>query len=158
MSSSASPLMFLAHDQWSPRFEKHFFTVRIIAAESHTSAPASEESSSSVPGKNNHPAYYYKIEVSMGHQRKIVHRRYSQFCWLHNQLDPLFAATNDRLSVNATQYDLPPVMPPGSCFCHLQDEKFAKNRMEQLQEFLEDALQRPNVASNESVALFLELS
>ncbi|CAJ1960156.1 unnamed protein product [Cylindrotheca closterium] len=151
MRSSTSPLMFLAHDQWSPRFENHFFTVRIIAAESHSVAP--ESASFSVPGKKNHPAYYYTIEVSMGHDRKIVYRRFSQFCWLHKQLAPHFAATNS----GNPAHDLPLVMPPKTCFLLPQDEKFAKNRSDQLEEFLEDALQRPGVASNAAVALFFEL-
>lgn len=149
MSSSSSPLMFLAHDQWSPRFEKHFFTVRIIDTELFTSAPEGN-ALSSVPGKNNHPAYYYKIEVSMGKDRHIVYRRYSQFHWLFQQLAEHIRAHEDT----------PIIMPPKSHSCFfffVQDEKFAKDRMDLLNDFLEDALQLPRAASDPAVAAFLEL-
>lgn len=167
--------MFLAHDQWSPRFEQHFFTIQIVAAESHTSEPASSipqlinspaylgrksaSVRSSIPGKSNHPAYYYKIQVSMGRDRIVVYRRYSQFQWLYEQLAPRFAVRTplNNTGNNPALDDLPLVMPPKSCFCHVQDDRFARNRMEQLEEFLEDVLQRPNVASHAAVAAFLEL-
>jgi hypothetical protein len=48
-------------------------------------------------------------------------------------------------------------MPPGSCFWRSQDDAFAKNRMDQLSEFLQDSLKRPDMASHPAVFSFLEL-
>jgi hypothetical protein len=41
--------------------------------------------------------------------------------------------------------------------CHSQNNEFAKNRLEQLREFLKDCLTKRGVASQEYVAKFLEL-
>lgn len=180
MVASASPLTFLAHDQWSPRFENHFFTFRITSAASRTSPPSSvipaaptsspsrlgrnaragrsaARSSTSVPGNTNHPAYYYEIEISIGHDRRIVYRRYSQFEWLHRQLSALRVPSSSRHHGVLPDGLVPPAMPPRSCFCHVQNDRFARIRMGQLEDFLEDALRRPDAASQECMSAFLEL-
>jgi hypothetical protein len=138
-----APVMYLAHEQWSPRYESTFFTVKMEAVELLSSAPSVDPS---IRGKSNHPAYYYRVEVFCGHTSRAVFRRYSQFQWLYKQLP----ADNNRESVL--------VMPPGTCFCQPQDESFAQNRLEQLREFLRDALERPGYASHPSVVAFLELN
>jgi hypothetical protein len=146
--------MFLAFENWSPRFEKHFFTFQMQSVGLQSSAPSSNSSDETttstrsdmvvVGGKTNHPAYYYRIDIYCGHERATIYRRYSQFYWLYKTLAPLGR-------------DEPLSMPPGSCFWRPQDDAFAKNRMDQLSEFLEDALKMPDMASHPAVFSFLEL-
>jgi hypothetical protein len=144
--------MFLAFENWSPRFEQHFFTFQMQSVGLQSSAPSSNSSDETttssdmvvVGGKKNHPAYYYRIDVNCGHKRATVYRRYSQFYWLYKQLAPLGR-------------DEPLIMPPGSCFWRSQDDAFAKNRIDQLSEFLHDALKRVDMASHPAVFAFLEL-
>eukprot|EP00980_Cylindrotheca_fusiformis_P031067 scaffold25784_cov152-Cylindrotheca_fusiformis.AAC.3 len=141
--------MFLAYETWSPRFEKRFFSFQMKSAKMHSSVPASSGTPASagqlvVKGKQNHPAYYYRIDVYCGHEHATVYRRYSQFYWLYKQL-------------SAFQKEEPLVMPPGSCFWRPQNDAFANNRREQLNEFLEDALQLPEMASHPAVHAFLDL-
>ena len=50
------------------------------------------------------------------------------------------------------------VFPPKTCPWQTQDEDFAQNRLEELREFLTDALKRPGVASHPAVKQFLLLS
>jgi hypothetical protein len=152
MASPTAPRMFLAFENWSPRFEKHFFTFQMQSVGLQSSAPSSNSSDETttssdmvvVGGKENHPAYYYRIDIYCGHERATIYRRYSQFYWLYKTLAPFGR-------------DEPLIMPPGSCFWRSQDDAFAKNRMGQLSEFLEDALKRPDMASHPAVFSFLEL-
>jgi hypothetical protein len=134
------PAMYLAHEDWSPRYETTFYTVKVQAVELLDSAPATLNSV--ISGKSNHPAYYYRIDVYCGHSTRSVFRRYSQFHCLYKQL-PRAAKVS---------------MPPGTCFCQPQEQAFAANRLEQLREFLRDVLQTPGYASHPSVAAFLELN
>jgi hypothetical protein len=164
------PVMYLEHEDWSPRYEDTFFTVRLDRFKLFASLPDAFELSTLLPdadgdgdgdgddddhhtvgGKTNFPAYYYEIEVFCGrHEPRIVFRRYSQFKWLYEKLPKNLtngSIVNERI-----------VFPPGSpCLCHSQNDEFAKNRSEQLSEFLKDALTRKGVASQEFVAEFLEL-
>lgn len=149
MASPTAPRMFLAYENWSPRFEKHIFTFQVTSAKSQPSAPAStgsrpSESDFVVKGKASYPAYYYRIDVYCGRERATVYRRYSQFYWLYQQL-----AQFGR--------DEPLIMPPGTCFWRPQNNTFANARKEQLSEFLHDALQMPDMASHPAVSAFLEL-
>jgi hypothetical protein len=150
------PVMYLEHEDWSPRYEDTFFTVRLdrfklFASLPDAGADGGDDDDHTVGGKTNFPAYYYEIEVFCGrHEARIVFRRYSQFKWLYEKLPKNLtngSIVNERL-----------VFPPGSpCLCHSQNDVFAKNRSEQLSEFLKDALTRKGVASQEYVAKFLEL-
>jgi len=136
--------MFLASDHWSPRFENTFFTVKMEAFELQTSHPAGNEPLGVAQGKGTFPAYYYKIDVCCGHSKHSVLRRFSQFVWLVSKVQP----------------DKPPdapQLPPGTWICQSQNAAFARNRLEQLREFLQTFLQRPEVASHPVVAAFLEL-
>jgi hypothetical protein len=142
--AASAPEAFLASDQWSPRFENTFFTVKFKSFELVTLPPESGEPSSAFKGKGMFPAYYYKIDVCCGHAKHSVLRRYSQFAWLVSRVPP-------DTRPNA------PEMPPKTWICQPQDAAFAQNRLEQLREFLEDFLQRPGIATDSNVVAFLEL-
>lgn len=151
------PVMYLEQEDWSPRYQDTFYTVRLDHFELFTAPPKKIASNNpdSLPsnllgGKTTFPAYYYKVEIFCGrHDPKVVFRRYSQFKWLYQDLP--------RSITTGSPNDEPIVFPPGSgCLCS-QNDGFAKNRMEQLREFLNEALVRRGVASNEAVAQFLEL-
>ncbi|KAG7339142.1 PX domain containing protein [Nitzschia inconspicua] len=148
---SSVPVMYLAYEDWSPRFETTFYTIRIDGYElvTTTSATATMTTTSlRNGGKTNLPAYYYKIAVFCGHHRRTVLRRYSQFEFLYKHLPmPVIQYDNEILA-------LPPKSP---CLCQPQNDAFAQNRMEQLQEFLRDVLIRRGAAQHDAVAKFLEL-
>ena len=138
------PEMFLAADQWSPRFQSTFFTVKMETMDLCGARPpeSSTEPSRIPPGKNTFPAYYFKIVVFSGHAKHSVLRRYSQFDWLVSKVS---IGTNT------------PKMPPKAWICQPQDKAFAKNRLEQLREFLEGFLSQPGIAKDPRVVAFLEL-
>jgi hypothetical protein len=143
--AASAPEAFLASDQWSPRFENTFFTVKLESFELIQSPPEeSDDTPKLVKGKGVFPAYYYKITVCCGHAKHIVLRRYSQFAWLLSQVPP------------DTRPDAPEI-PPKTWICQPQDAGFAQNRLEQLREFLEEFLQRPGIATDSNVVAFLEL-
>ena len=140
--------MYLEHEDWSPRYQDTFYTIRLEKFELFSSPPkiASQLPPNHFGSKTNFPAYYYKIEVFCGrHQPNIIYRRYSQFKWLYENLPK-----NSESSI---------VFPPGSgCFFLAPPtESFVKTRKEDLKNFLDGALSRREVASNEIVAQFLEL-
>ena len=143
-STISIPKMFLASDQWSPRFEETFFTVKMNGYELLRSPPESAESSRVAKGKGTFPAYYYKIDVCCGHVKHTVSRRYSQFDWLVSH-------------VSSHQWPNLPALPPKTWICQLQDATFAMHRLEQLREFLEDFLSQPGIATDPSIVAFLEL-
>lgn len=138
------PSAFLASDQWSPRFENTFFTVKLGSFELLSSPPESDEPSGVFKGKGAFPAYYYKIDVCCGHAKHTVLRRYSQFVWLVSTVP------------RDTRPDAPE-MPPKTWICQPQDDIFAQNRLEQLRDFLGEFLQRPRIATDPTVTAFLEL-
>ena len=145
---SERPVMYLEYDDWSPRYQETFYTVRIESFELLTSLP---EAASHLPpnqlGSNNSlPAYYYEIKVFCGrHPPRIVYRRYSQFKWLYENITKLSSAVIG--------------FPSGSScfFCSPNTESVAKERIDTLKDFLEEALVRREIASSEVVAQFLEL-
>ena len=143
------PVMYLEHDDWSPRYQDTFYTVRLEHFELLTSPrpvvdAAYLPSNHQLGGKTNFPAYYYKLEVFCGrHRPKTVFRRYSQFKWLYENL------SNETLSF--------PLAGVGCIFCSPQTDNFANNRKGDLKDFLEEALSRREIASHEIVAQFLEL-
>lgn len=96
------PVMYLVDEDWSPRFEGQFFTVKMEAAELLSSAPAST-ANPKIGAKSTFPAYYYKIDVFCGYTTRSVFRRYSQFYWLYNQLP-------------RDNSEAAPVMPPEPAF------------------------------------------
>lgn len=145
-------LMYLPIDQWSSRFDSNFYSVKIESKELLSECPAS---TFTPPGRNNHPAYYYLITVFRAKEKKIVPRRYSHFRWLYDQIvDYKYAPRHPDIELPALQ---PMVMPPKTCPWQQQDDDFAQNRLEQLQEFLTDALTRPGIANHPAVKQFLDL-
>ena len=142
------PVMYLDHEDWSPRYEDTFYTIRLDRFELFTLLPdiSIGADDDTIGGKTNLPAYYYKIQIFCGRRERSVYRRYSQFKWL-----------NENLPKNITNDTEQPTFPPRSpCLCHSQNEEFAKNRLEQLREFLRDVLTRRG--SHDAVAKFLELN
>lgn len=168
--SAASPLhhlMFLPKDQWSPRYEETFYSVKIEGFQRLFAAPAtadaaagsSTETVAALPaGKPSFPAYYYQVVIYRGHQKKTVLRRYSQFKWLYNQL---VAYRPPPSAASATSPATPspfPSMPPGTCPWDRQDDAFAAVRQDELADFLTSVLERPGGYTNhEAVVAFLEL-
>ena len=156
--------MYLPHEHWSKRYSTRFYTVRLDHFKLCNSPPENSTTTTNgsddnddtrnmiMGGNTNHPAYYYSVEIFCGrHEPKIVFRRYSQFKWLWNNI-----TVDHRGSVD----EEPILFPPASkclLWCSPQNDEFAKNRLSQLREFLRDALNRRDVASNPAVAKFLEL-
>lgn len=151
------PMMYLAFEDWSPRFDSQtFYTIKVDGYELRTpdmglpttSSPGNNSSppSTTAGGKTNLPAYYYKIIVCCGHQTNTIMRRYSQFEWLYRTLPK-----------SVTTYEEPLILPP-KCSCQQQNDSFAQNRMEQLRDFLRDALVRRGVAEHDATVQFLELN
>lgn len=147
-------LMYLAFDQWSPRFDSTFFSFKMTAKTLHSTPPSQESvGTKRIEGKTNHPAWYYTIQVHSEHRSHTIVRRYSQFHWLYDEL-------RSHPPANRMDYgsDQPPIcIPPKTCPFQIQTDEFAQTRLEELSEFLKDALLRPGYASHPAVARFLEL-
>mmetsp|Transcript_3158 Transcript_3158/g.3573 ORF Transcript_3158/g.3573 Transcript_3158/m.3573 type:complete len:153 (-) Transcript_3158:167-625(-) len=143
------PVMYLDQKDWSPRYEDTFYTIRLDRFELFTLLPdiSIGGDDDTIEGKTNLPAYYYKIQIYCGRRERSVYRRYSQFKWLNENLPKNIPNDTEQLT-------FPPRSP---CLCYSQNEEFAKNRLEQLREFLRDILTRRGVASHDAVAKFLEL-
>jgi len=156
-STAPAHLMYLPKDQWSPRYEETFYSVKLegyqllLEAQSHdTPLP---------PGKLSFPAYYYQVVVYRGHDKKTVLRRYSQFKWLQHQLlahPPPPPLNNENSTSNTTSEPLPS-LPPGTCPWQRQDDGFAACRMDELADFLAQLLGQPGIANHQAVISFLEL-
>ena len=156
-ASQENELMYLSLESWSPRFDSNFYTIKMDQKEFLQSAPAEDSDSVDAPppGKHQHPAYYYRIDVFRERHQHSVVRRFSQFRWLYDQIAGY--------SPPQTQEEgMPPldpiVFPPKTCPWHTQDEEFAQNRLEGLREFLTDVLRRPGIASHPAVRQFLKLN
>jgi hypothetical protein len=144
-------VMYLPKDEWSPRFDSTFFSVKLESTQICTSPPAVREG---ICGKTNTPAVYYQVAVFCEHRKITFLRRYSNFKWLYDQLK-----ASPPPPVQDDLYREPPPlnMPPGTCFFHSQDDAFIQNRKEQLMDFIDDALILPGYAQHPAVILFFEL-
>jgi hypothetical protein len=143
-------VMYLPPDQWSPRFDSTFFSVKIEAAQKLDGPPVIPEG---IGGKTHCPAVYYDVAVFCEHRKAVLLRRYSNFFWLYEQVKNFQPA---QVEGDPTVYE-PLVMPPGTCFLQQQDDEFIKNRKEQLGEFVDVLLSRPGYAEHPAVRLFFEL-
>lgn len=145
-TAAPPPAMYLAYEHWSPRYETTFYTVKVEGFEMLNAAP--ENLLKYDGGKSNHPAFYYKLDVFCGHNKRSILRRYSEFKALLGDVPRSNVDDDDRVAI-----------PPGTCFCYpqQQQESFAQNRLEQLREFMRHLLQQPTVASHPAVMIFLEL-
>eukprot|EP00535_Pseudo-nitzschia_heimii_P009483 CAMPEP_0197185380 /NCGR_PEP_ID=MMETSP1423-20130617/11829_1 /TAXON_ID=476441 /ORGANISM="Pseudo-nitzschia heimii, Strain UNC1101" /LENGTH=158 /DNA_ID=CAMNT_0042636419 /DNA_START=103 /DNA_END=579 /DNA_ORIENTATION=- len=143
------PVMYLAHEDWSPRYQDTFYTVKLENFELVTLPSASSDldlPSNEFGSKTNFPAYYYKVEVFCGrHPPRTIYRRYSQFKWLYENLPTIGGG------------EPLPFPPAKSCFWSPQTESFARGRSGDLRDFLTEALTRKGIAGLEIVAEFLEL-
>lgn len=142
--------MYLPIDQWSPRFDSTFFSIKIESAQRFENAPVVKEG---IGGKTHCPAVYFDVVVFCEHQRKVLHRRYSNFYWLY---EPVKNFHPPPVEGDTTIYE-PLSMPPGTCFMRPQDDEFIKNRKLQLMEFVDDLLSRPGYSEHPAVRLFFEL-
>jgi PX domain len=138
----ANRILYLSKDCWSPRYDSTFYSMQMPAFEQRASEPPLPLA---LGGKTHHPAYYYSICVYREQSQTTIWRRYSHFRWLYDQVRDV-PMEGEPLS-----------MPPGTCPLHWQTESFAKNRKDELSEFLDSLLQRPGLASHPAVLLFLEL-
>lgn len=95
-------MFYLNPEDWSPRFDDTFYTVKIVSHGIYGAQPPSTGTSTddtsnkgegmtgsagipTIQGKTNHPAMYYKLEIQCGHKHRIIYRRYSHFRWLYNR-------------------------------------------------------------------------
>jgi hypothetical protein len=146
--------MYLSFDQWSPRFDSTFFSFKLPSKALLASPPDNEASNDRIPGNKNHPAWYYTIQVYSERRSHSITRRYSQFRWLY---DELRSHPPDAIHEQDAPNQPPISIPPKTCPFQFQTEDFAQNRLEQLHDFLKDALQRPGYASHPAVSQFFEL-
>jgi hypothetical protein len=140
--------MYLPKDVWSPRYDSTFFSIKLAGKELLTEPP---EGHQDLGGKTSFPAYYYDVVVFQERTQKSVHRRYSEFKWLYDQVSK--HPPTDEQAPNAE----PLRMPPGTCPFQWQNEDFAQNRLEALAEFMGVLLERPGYAAHPAVLTFLEL-
>lgn len=144
---------YLPIEHWSPRYDEEFFTVKITGKEKLNIRP---KLPGSLGGNANHPAMYYRIEVYCKSRKHICLRRYSQFKWLHQQL--LTSARFDEKNTAAgtiSQVDFS--FPPAPCPWQIHSEDFLQIRLEDLQDYLRDALSQPGFAQRSAMKDFLEL-
>lgn len=164
-----SQILYLPRNQWSPRYDSTFYSLKLEGSPQYltTNPPSSSSSSSSSPtssmlmlgGKTNLPAYYFEVVVYREHTKTTLLRRYSQFRWLYDQL------VQREYQSQTTEPPRPPLhIPPKTCSlfplpCGQKNdgEALAKERMEGLEEFLNDALCRPGLANDPAVLSFLEI-
>jgi PX domain len=143
-----SKLMYLPNGYWSPRYDSAFYTVKMEGKEYLKVPPIN--TTPAIDGMSG-PAYYYIVVVYREHTKRPLFRRYSHFKWLLEQLSahpPAEVQPPDPKRIH---------LPPGTCPFQWQNDTFAQNRMEELEEFLSDVLARPGYASHPAVAAFLEL-
>lgn len=158
--------MFLPEEQWSPRYEKQFYTIRmskykIVHSTYEIMADAEnlfrddddDDSCSSIFGfcnpKKKYPAVYYEIEVRSGTKRHTCLRRYSQFHHLCKTLDP-------RGEMDGLMKSLPPKTAP--FFHNDTDDDFIEERMAGLYSFMRGVLLRQECLNNPLVQQFLRLN
>ena len=152
-------MMFLPEDKWSPRYEPHFYTIRlkrylvvrdpsdwpeVIAADNYDDGNAC--SFCGVGSKKKYPAVYYEIEVLRGETQSSCLRRYSQFDSLCRKLDP-----GGALGLRKS-------LPPKTFMLDSwRSNDVIDERMVGLRNFLCDALARQECVNNPVIRKFLEL-
>ena len=62
-------IMYLPIDQWSPRFDSTFFSIKIESAQRFEKAPVVKDG---IGGKTHCPAVYFDVVVFCEHQRKLL--------------------------------------------------------------------------------------
>ena len=98
-------MFYLNPEDWSPRFDSTFYTVRLTNSEVCSEMPCSPSTSDEknghqkaaaisngarrtssrvhrrrgIGGRSSHPAVYYCLQIQCGHRTHTIWRRYSQF-------------------------------------------------------------------------------
>lgn len=156
-------MMFLPEDQWSPRYEKQFYTIRMKKystlvnpceekrIQANNTDPYEEDDTCQSFGfcnpKKKYPAVYYEIEVLNGPTIHTCLRRYSQFHHLCKKLDP------------SGDMGLRKILPPKTMpFQKKLSNDFLEERMSGLNAFLEDVLVRQECVNDPLIEQFLELN
>mmetsp|Transcript_1703 Transcript_1703/g.3628 ORF Transcript_1703/g.3628 Transcript_1703/m.3628 type:complete len:159 (-) Transcript_1703:1051-1527(-) len=156
-------MMFLPEDQWSPRYEKQFYTIRMkkyttlhnpseIIKEANNADPYEDDDDACQlfgfcnNNKKKYPAVYYEIEVMSGTTIHTCLRRYSQFHLLCKQLDP-----NGDMGLKK-------ILPPKTAPFRKLSNTFLEERMSALHAFLGDLLIRQECVNNPLIEQFLELN
>lgn len=142
---------YLSIEHWSPRYDEKFFTAKMTGKEKLTSQPQPIPEALQGNYMKNHPAIYYRIEVYSQQKKHVCLRRYSHFEWLHQRL--LLLPSEDSSS---RKNDLS--LPPKTCPWQIHNEEFLQNRLEELREYILDALSRPDFARDDAMREFLELN
>lgn len=145
-------MFYLTEKDFSPRFDDTFFTCSItsrLTLETPPSHSTNEPNKSST--SRHHPAIYYEIKVKCGHKDHVVHRRYSEFRKLLDDLRRNPPHWSEREFLSQIH------VPPKTCLFSKVDDEFLDNRQEELDIFLENILKRPNYASHTAICNFLRL-
>mmetsp|Transcript_32256 Transcript_32256/g.59609 ORF Transcript_32256/g.59609 Transcript_32256/m.59609 type:complete len:160 (-) Transcript_32256:952-1431(-) len=157
-------MMFLPEDQWSPRYEEQFYTIRMkkyttlhspAEAAKRNTDPFGDDDACSLfglcnNGKKKYPAVYYEIEVLNGTTSHTCLRRYSQFHHLCKKLDDDPSGE----ILGCLRKSLPPKTAP----FHKESDDFLEERMVGLHAFLRDLLIRQECVNNPLIEQFLELN
>jgi hypothetical protein len=139
-------MMYLPQDKWSSRYDKQFYTIQINGYSTLDKPPEGDfVQDTCFLCTHKFPATYYTIEISCGHDRHIVHRRYSQFVTLCKKFDP-----SNQLGVRSK-------LPPKTGLFHKDINDFLEDRMNALYGFLKGLLTRQEAVGNGVVERFLEL-
>mmetsp|Transcript_13049 Transcript_13049/g.38361 ORF Transcript_13049/g.38361 Transcript_13049/m.38361 type:complete len:151 (+) Transcript_13049:221-673(+) len=142
-------MFFLEPEDWSPRFERSFFTVRL---NSHAVLASAPTKCVLVGGKTNHPAVYFSLEVLCGRTTQVCSRRYSQFQWLLERVTSTPPSSGVEPEIRRLK------MPPKTCFLNnTRDDDFLSSRQEELFRFLSDLLKIQGVTDHPAMVKFLGL-
>mmetsp|Transcript_11473 Transcript_11473/g.21455 ORF Transcript_11473/g.21455 Transcript_11473/m.21455 type:complete len:160 (-) Transcript_11473:537-1016(-) len=149
-------MFYLTEKDFSPRFDDTFFTCSIMTRHLLEKPPQSSTESTtrnddSMSKSRHHIAIYYEIRVKCGHKNHIVHRRYSEFRNLLDELKRNPPHPSEREFLSQVH------VPPKTCFFSKVDYEFLDNRQEELEIFLEHLLKRPNYAIHPAIRKFLKL-
>ena len=180
-------MFYLNPEDWSPRFDSTFYTVKLTNFEVRNEMPTASTSSTSdmisngnrshrrrnISGRSSHPAVYYGLEIRCGHRTRTIWRRYSQFrslCHHAARSPPPPSSDPHEVEAERKRGSLWSAFPPrqlasGPCFVvpclaskdAWKDEDFVEQRQEQLGRFLRDLLTRRGYCSHPFVVDFLEL-
>jgi len=144
-------MFYLPAKDWSPRFEDSFFTCSLTSRAVLQAPPDGNDDENII--HQHHPAVYFNIVVKCVHKEKICPRRYSQFRKLYDELRWNPPQSQSPLGAEAQ----PLRIPPKTCLFSKIDDEFLDIRQEELSEFLDELLKRPNYPTHPAVREFLGL-
>lgn len=155
-------MFYLPKEDWSPRFERTFFTVYLDSRNVHTTPPPSHsiDNNQLFRGKGSFPAVYFNVKVRCAHQEHICPRRYSQFRQLYDAIcavPPEEQHATQNHHKQSTHKEEALRIPPKTCFFQSIDDDFLDVRQEELYNFLAALLSRPGYVKHPAVIAFLDL-